>query len=251
MPTTIITGRDLSLTIDGDDYDPQASSVTLSTEITREKYEVLDGPVYKTLETNSTLSVEMLADWGESGSLCEALIVQPRTFGFDLSPNAQSLAFDGFDDRAGSRVLVLVDDLPILSGDVGDIKWDYLPVENIAQIEIIKGASSVLYGSSALNGVFHIRTGYPAAEPGTSISSYVGFYSDPRREEMVWWDKRPVWTGLQFLHSRKAGNLDLVVGGQLFLDQGYRKDENQERIRQKELSGLWKVAWVVSPDQSS
>jgi len=138
----------------------------------------------------------------------------------------------GYSYGAGSRVLVLVDDLPILSGDVGDIKWDYLPVENVAQIEIIKGASSVLYGSSALNGVFHIRTGYPSSEPETRLTSYVGFYSDPTRKEMIWWDKQPLWTGLQFMHTRKAGNLDLAVGGQLFQDQGYRKDENQRRIRQ-------------------
>ena len=73
MPTTIITGRDLSLSIDGDSYDAQGSSVTLATEIQREKYEVLSGPAYKTLETTSTLTVELLADWGTTGSLCEAL----------------------------------------------------------------------------------------------------------------------------------------------------------------------------------
>ena len=43
----------------------------------------------------------------------------------------------GYSYGAGSRVLVLMDDLPILTGDVGDVKWDYLPVENIEQVEII------------------------------------------------------------------------------------------------------------------
>ena len=56
----------------------------------------------------------------------------------------------GFSYGAGSRVLALIDGLPMLSADAGNIKWQYLPMENLSQIEIIKGASSVLYGSSAL-----------------------------------------------------------------------------------------------------
>ncbi|HEC44504.1 MAG TPA: TonB-dependent receptor [Bacteroides sp.] len=138
----------------------------------------------------------------------------------------------GYSYGAGSRVLVLVDDLPILSGDAGDVKWDYLPVENIAQIEIIKGASSVLYGSSALNGVINIRTDYPTIKPETRLTSYMGFYMDPGRKEMIWWDTQPMWTGVQFLHSRKIRQLDLVVGANMFHDQGYRENENQLRIRQ-------------------
>ncbi len=137
----------------------------------------------------------------------------------------------GYSYGAGSRVLVLMDDLPILTGDAGDVKWDYLPVENIAQIEIIKGASSVLYGSSALNGVFNIRTTYPASEPETSLSTFFGVYLDPKRSEMVWWDKQPVWAGAQFSHTRKIGQVDLVVGGNIFKDQGYRENENQQRGR--------------------
>ena len=36
--------------------------------------------------------------------------------------------------------------------------WSGLPVENIGQIEIIKGAASALYGSSAMNGIINVRT---------------------------------------------------------------------------------------------
>ncbi len=137
----------------------------------------------------------------------------------------------GYSYGAGSRVLVLMDDLPILTGDVGDVKWDYLPVENIAQIEIIKGASSVLYGSSALNGVFNIRTAYPTSKPETYLNTFLGVYLDPGRKEMIWWDKQPLWMGAQFSHARKIRQIDLVVGGNVFKDQGYRENENQQRGR--------------------
>ncbi len=137
----------------------------------------------------------------------------------------------GYSYGAGSRVLVLMDDLPILSGDVGDVKWDYLPVENIEQVEIMKGASSVLYGSSALNGVFNIRTRYPTSVPMTRLSLYSGLYLNPSREEMIWWDRRPLFAGFDFSHRRKIRNLDLVMGGNLFRDTGYREDEDQGRAR--------------------
>lgn len=73
MATTIITGRDLSLTIDSDAYDAQASTVTLTNENNQQVYEVLDGRIYKTLDKTATLEVEMFADWGAANSLCEAM----------------------------------------------------------------------------------------------------------------------------------------------------------------------------------
>jgi outer membrane cobalamin receptor len=137
----------------------------------------------------------------------------------------------GYSYGAGSRVMVLIDDLPILTGDVGDVKWDYLPLENIEQVEIIKGASSVLYGSSALNGIFNIRTRYPVDVPRTEVNLYSGIYMDPSRKEMIWWDRRPFFAGADFSHRRKIGNLDLVLGGNYFKDTGYREDEYEDRGR--------------------
>lgn len=74
MATTIIKGSgDFSVEIDADDYNAQVSSVTLSRTVDRQTYNVLDGQVYKTLQATAELSLEMFADWGATGSLCEAL----------------------------------------------------------------------------------------------------------------------------------------------------------------------------------
>jgi hypothetical protein len=73
MPTTVITGRDLALTIATVSYDAQATSTTLTNEHTIETYQTLDGRAYKAVDDSWTLDVEMLADWGASGSLCEAM----------------------------------------------------------------------------------------------------------------------------------------------------------------------------------
>lgn len=73
MATTIVTGRDLALTINSVSYDAQASTVTLTNEVNQQVYEVLDGRVYKTIDKTATLAVEMFGDWGAASSICEAL----------------------------------------------------------------------------------------------------------------------------------------------------------------------------------
>lgn len=71
--TTIITGRDMTFTIDSDSYDAQATSATLTLDSTINTYQTLDGKAYFTTDSQGSFAVEMLADWGAVGSLCEAL----------------------------------------------------------------------------------------------------------------------------------------------------------------------------------
>ncbi len=142
----------------------------------------------------------------------------------------------GYSYGAGSRVLVVVDGLPLLSGDAGDVKWDFLPMESLSQMEVIKGASSVLYGSSALNGVIRLRTVVPGPQPVTQVRLYSGVYLPPRRREMMWWEHPRWWAGASFLHARTQGRHGLVAGGDLFRNTGYRQDEYARRVR---LNGAW------------
>jgi iron complex outermembrane receptor protein len=127
----------------------------------------------------------------------------------------------GFTFGVGSKVAVIVDDMPMLSGDAGRPEWGFIPVENIHQVEVIKGAASVLSGSSALSGSVHIRTAYPGTKPLTKINLYSGLYSSPSFDGAKWWENYPGIHGLNFLHSRIINNLDLVIGGNLNYDHGY------------------------------
>jgi outer membrane receptor protein involved in Fe transport len=127
----------------------------------------------------------------------------------------------GFTFGVGSKVAVIVDDMPMLSGDAGRPEWGFIPVENISQIEVTKGAASVLSGSSALSGSIHIRTAYPKAKPLTKVNVYGGFYSKPSEAGATWWNDFPLITGVNFLHSRMIKNFDLVIGGNFNYDHGY------------------------------
>ena len=134
----------------------------------------------------------------------------------------------GYSYGAGSRVLLLLDDLPMLAGGVNDIKWNALPLENIDQVEIIKGASSALYGSSALNGVINLRTTSPGLQPSTTVEASAGVFVRPARDELTWWwDHNPFFGDVRFSHLRKAGPVDISIGGSGFFDEGYRKDNYQ------------------------
>jgi iron complex outermembrane receptor protein len=138
----------------------------------------------------------------------------------------------GFSYGAGSRVLILVDDLPLLAGDAGDAKWSFLPIENLEQVEVIKGASSALFGSSALNGVINLRTAYPTDSAVTNLSLYTGFYDSPADKSMKWWgDKTQMTSGINFSHREKIKNLDLTIGGHHLSEDGYRVGDNEERWR--------------------
>ena len=138
----------------------------------------------------------------------------------------------GFSYGAGSRVLVMVDEMPMLTADAGDVKWSFLPVENCEQIEVIKGASSALFGSSAMNGVINFRTAYAKEVPETKIHFYSGVYDKPKRKELVWWqDGNPTYSGINFYHAQKIQKFDVVVGGNLYSDDGYRYLEKEQRYR--------------------
>jgi len=138
----------------------------------------------------------------------------------------------GYSYGAGSRVLLLVDEMPMLSADVNDIKWSFLPIENCEQIEVIKGASSALYGSAAMNGAINFRTAYAKDEPITKIDFYTSMYNKPKRKEIVWWTgSNPTSSSVSFSHAQKIKNFDVVVGGNLYANAGYKQQTKSQRFR--------------------
>ena len=73
MPTNVITGRDITLTIASTNYDAQTTSAVLANSPTIDVYQTLDGKAYKHTDDQWTLTLELLSDWGASGSLFEAM----------------------------------------------------------------------------------------------------------------------------------------------------------------------------------
>ena len=138
----------------------------------------------------------------------------------------------GWSYGAGSRVLVMIDGMPLLSADQGEVLFNMVPLENVEQVEIIKGASSALYGSSALNGIVNVRSKMPGAKPETHISYFHGFWDAPKNPNIKWWGDSTRWKkGLNFTHLRKIGKLDLSISGSHFNDMGFVKEGVNEQTR--------------------
>ncbi|MEN7549800.1 TonB-dependent receptor [Rapidithrix thailandica] len=146
----------------------------------------------------------------------------------------------------GSRVQMVVDGQPLLTGDRNSIPWNFLPIEFADKVEVLKGAASTLYGSSALNGVIHLRTSWPDKKPETKLLTFYTAYSKPKRKEIAWWDRPPYQAGLLISHKQPFKRADLVVGGNYMKASGYLRNVDQSlkkvsakfRLRPKQKHGL-------------
>ncbi|MBE0654726.1 MAG: TonB-dependent receptor, partial [Bacteroidales bacterium] len=165
-----------------------------------------------------------------SSHTADAAELMNKTPGIEVLDGQASIrGGSGFSYGAGSRVLALIDGLPILAADAGNIKWQFMPLENISQVEVIKGASSVLYGSSALNGVVHFRIAEAGPEPVTKFYFEGGAFGKPKNRDWVWWDSPRSFSSASFSHLQKYGNTSLGTGMYLNSDNGYRK-YNEEKL---------------------
>ena len=137
----------------------------------------------------------------------------------------------GFAYGAGSRVALLWNGVPMMSPDLGDAKWNAIPMEQTSQIEILKGASSVLYGSGALNGIIALTEKEPSPKGNFSAKVQSGVYGNPRRKSMQWWDKNPTFHLADVYFGKSYKYLGYTVGANAYLDSGFRQGENEKRFR--------------------
>ena len=193
-------------------------SILQTTTVTAGKYE--------TPLAESTVSLEVvkpsLIESVNANTVDEVLNKIPSVNIIDGQANIRGGS--GFSYGAGSRVLLLVDDMPALQVDAGYTNWADVPVENIEQIEVVKGAASALYGSAALNGIINIRTGYAKSKPVTKAAIFATTLMNPGDNSQKWWDTPPVEFGAQFLHKQKFDKLDVVIGGFYSGGDQYIKD---------------------------
>jgi iron complex outermembrane receptor protein len=75
-----------------------------------------------------------------------------------LADASSSIQMRGFSDQ---DILVMLDGQQMNSPFSGNVNWNAIPIENIARIEIVRGAGSSLYGGRATGGVINIITKDP------------------------------------------------------------------------------------------
>ena len=135
----------------------------------------------------------------------------------------------GYSRGVGSRVLVLIDGLPYLTGDTGEITWETLPMHQVERIEVVKGGGSALYGSSALGGVINVITKEIPEGTELRFRMYSGMYDRPRYAEWDWSPNLRFNSGGFVTVMNNTGNMGYLVSLSRSVDESYRENDVYHR----------------------
>jgi iron complex outermembrane receptor protein len=124
---------------------------------------------------------------------------------------------------------MLIDGLPYLTGDTGEITWETIPVHEIERIEIVKGAGSALYGSSALGGVINIVTKGIPDEQQIRYRLYGGVYDKPRHAGWRWSSRTRTQHGGFAGYSDRFGPVGLSLSVARSQDDSYKRNDVYSR----------------------
>ena len=149
----------------------------------------------------------------------------------------------GYVQGLGSRVLMLVDGVPSNQGDRGGINWDLVPLEDVARVEVVKGAGSALYGSAALGGVVNVITREIPTGFHFRVRALGGAYANPPFDVWKFRDYTGAQEGLDVTASygTDAARFNYTAGG--WHSDGYRE---QDRRNHWQTAG--KAQWRPSPE---
>jgi len=127
-------------------------------------------PVVKQATVTNEISAEDIKAT-DSRTVAEALSYTPGIRVSTGRKNEPNIQIRGLDQ---SRVLIMIDGVPYYAANSGKLDLNQIPVDNIAKIEVTKGAASVLYGANALGGVVNIITKKASGKPAFEILGEVG-----------------------------------------------------------------------------
>ncbi len=133
----------------------------------------------------------------------------------------------GYARGVGSRVLLLINGIPLLAGDTGEAVWESIPLSDIERVEVVKGAGSALYGSSALGGVIDVITKDNMDVTSTDAKVYGGFYEQPGYAQWRWSSHPRYFQGISLSHVQPIGigNFDLATSLSYKRDDGYIQND--------------------------
>ncbi|MBF8294716.1 MAG: Iron complex outer rane receptor protein [Bacteroidetes bacterium] len=135
----------------------------------------------------------------------------------------------GYSRGIGSRVLVLLDGLPYITGDTGEINWETIPMFEVDRLEVVKGAGSALYGSSALGGVINVITRETPSTPELRFRAFSGLYDKPRYLEWDWSSKPRFNSGVVVSYSGRSNSLSYRVSVGRTVDESFRENDTYHR----------------------
>ncbi|MBU2995287.1 TonB-dependent receptor [Cellulophaga baltica] len=113
----------------------------------------------------------------------------------------EGIQLQGLDSQ---YTLILIDGVPLIGRSAGTLDITRLTVGNIKQIEVVKGASSSLYGSEALGGVINIITENPKKGLNGDINYRLGAYNTHDLNTLISYKKKKI--GISTFINRYSSN---------------------------------------------
>ncbi len=184
---------------------------------TRTEKTVLESPVRTEVVTRQEIEKTHARD------LKEALEDVP---GLLLKPNQKTGFVAWLQGLDANRVLVVVDGEPISASTGSSVDLTQIGSMDIERIEIVKGATSALYGSSAMGGVVNIITRKPPKQMTYQLTMDGGSYAEKnlsaKKAEI---NTRRLAANL----AMRNKNLSMKINADLREKKGYRLNPNSFR----------------------
>ena len=154
-------------------------SSTSSMSASKHQEDLFDTPISMSVITGEQIKM------AGALSIPEALKLVPGVLVRELSNGLYEVHIRGFENvpqfedttsLGNQSSLIMIDNRPVYNYFNGGTFWENLPIgiDDIAQIEVIRGASSALYGANAMTGVIHIITKRPSGQQGGEVNLSVG-----------------------------------------------------------------------------
>lgn len=146
----------------------------------------------KNIATHTEMSPEDISATN-SRTITEAMQYIPGiqvTAGRKMEP---SISIRGFSQ---DKTLILIDGVPYYETKYGKLDMNQIATDNVARIDVIKGAASVLYGANAMAGVINIITKKATDRPSFSGNLEIGQNGA---------------AAVSLSHGMKRGNLDYWI----------------------------------------
>jgi outer membrane receptor for ferrienterochelin and colicins len=139
---------------------------------------------------------------------------------FSSTAAGKSLSLQGIDAQ---YMLILVDGERLAGETYGDVDYSRINMADVERIEVVKGASSTLYGSNALGGVVNIITKNPVKELSASASARISRYNT---QNQMW----SFGTKQGKFSSQTSAVLDKTDGYDLIEGDSYRTQEKEDAV---------------------
>jgi iron complex outermembrane receptor protein len=154
----------------------QGSAITMEEFVvtaTRDREEVRQVPANVSVITSQQIEQSGATTVVEVLNKLES--IQFRDYSGNSSQSVVDMRGFGGDNPFG-KTLVMLDGRKLNRPDMSSINWLQIPLDNIERIEVVRGASSVLYGDTAIGGVINIITKKGKGKPKFNASVIAGSY---------------------------------------------------------------------------